>query len=72
MEGIFDRAYAAKAWAAAVVAAVFNVVTLVQVAIADEAISLTEARGICLGITAVGGVLSGGVAVFKAKNRPTL
>jgi hypothetical protein len=70
MDGIFDRAYAAKAWAAALVAAVSNVATLVQVAAADEAISLTEAKGIWLSVTAAASVLAGGWAVFKARNAP--
>lgn len=70
MNGFFDLGYAAKAWAAGLVVAVGNVVTLVQVATADEAISLTEAKGIWVGVTEVATVVVAAVAVFKARNRP--
>jgi hypothetical protein len=68
MHNIFNMAYAAKAWVAGVVVAVGNVVTLVQVAAADEAISLTEAEGIWLAITEVVTVLLAMGAVYRARN----
>lgn len=72
MNGFFDLAYAAKAWVAGVVFAVGQVVAAVQVAVADEAISLDEAQGIGLLITeAVTALLAMG-AVFKTRNRPEI
>lgn len=68
MQGFFDLAYAAKAWAAGVVVAVGNVVTLLQVAAADEAISLTEAKGIWVAVTEVATVVFAMVAVFRKRN----
>lgn len=70
MNGFFDLAYAAKAWVAAVTVAVGNVVTLVQVAAADEAISLTEARGVWIAVTEAATVVLSAVAVYHARNRP--
>jgi hypothetical protein len=68
MHNIFNMAYAAKAWVAGVVVAVGNVVTLVQVAAADEAISLTEAEGIWLAVTEAVTVLVAIGAVYRARN----
>jgi hypothetical protein len=68
MQGFFDLMYAAKAWAAGLVVAVGNVVTLAQVAAADEAISLTEAKGIWIAITEAATVALAMVAVFKKRN----
>ena len=70
MNGFLDTAYAAKAWAAGVVAAVGNVVMLTQVAVADEAISFKEAKGIWVAVTAVGTVLASAYTVFKKRNAP--
>jgi hypothetical protein len=68
MHNIFNMAYAAKAWVAGVVVAVGNVVTLVQVAAADEAISLTEAEGIWLAVTEAVTALVAIGAVYRARN----
>jgi hypothetical protein len=68
MRGWLDRAYAAKAWAGAVVAAVSAVVTAAQVAIADEAIDLTEARGVVLLALQALGVIATFRTVFNTKN----
>lgn len=70
MEGFFDMLYAAKAWAAGVVVAVGQVVAAVQVAIADDAISLDEAQGIWLLVTEAATVVFAMVAVFKRRNLP--
>lgn len=70
MQGFFDLFYAAKAWAAGVVVAVGNVVTLIQVAAADKAISLDEANGIYIAVTEALTVLGAAVVVFKTRNRP--
>lgn len=61
-------AYAAKAWVAGGIVAVGNVVTLVQVAASDEAISLTEAKGIWLAATEAVTVLLAIGAVYRARN----
>lgn len=70
MNGLFDFAYAAKAWVGALVFAVTQLVAGVQLAIADEAISLTEAQGLWLLATEVAGVIMLVRQVFKARNAP--
>lgn len=64
----FDMAYAAKAWIAGVVVAIGNVITLIEVAAADEAISLTEAKGIWLAITQAATTLFAMGAVYRKRN----
>lgn len=68
MQGFLDFAYAAKAWAAAVVVAVGQVVTAIQVASADKAISFDEARGIRVLVVQAATVMLTAVAVFKKRN----
>lgn len=70
MNGLFDLAYAAKAWVGALVFAVTQLVAGVQLAIADEAISLTEAQGLWLLATEVVGVVVLVRQVFRARNAP--
>lgn len=70
MAGFLDFAYAAKAWVAGVIVAIGNVVSLVQVAAADQAISFDEARGIWLAVTAVVTTVLTVRQVFKTKNAP--
>lgn len=71
MQGFMDFAYAAKAWVAGVVVAIGNVVTLLQVAAADQSISFTEAKGIWIAVTEAATVILTMVAVFKKRNAPT-
>lgn len=68
MQGFLDLAYAAKAWVAGVVVAVGQVVTAVQLAVADEAISFDEATGVWVLVTQAATVLLAVRAVFKTKN----
>jgi hypothetical protein len=68
MNGLFDLAYAAKAWVGGVVFAVTQLVAGVQVAITDEAISFDEANGIYLLATEVVGAVLLVRQVFKARN----
>lgn len=68
MQGWLDFLYAKKAWVGAVVAAVGNVVVLVQTAVADEAITFDEAEGIVMAAVAVLTTLGVFVGVFKATN----
>lgn len=72
MNGLLDFAYAAKAWVAGVVVAIGQVVTAVQVASADKAISFDEARGIWLLVVQAATVIAAVVAVFKKRNAPAL
>lgn len=67
MRGLFDLAYAFKAWAAGAVAAVGAVLTGWQVAAADEAITFDEARGLWLLVTQAATVLAGIVVVFRSR-----
>lgn len=72
MSGLLDFAYAAKAWVAGVVVAIGQVVTAVQVASADKAISFDEARGIWLLVVQAATVVVAVVAVFRKRNAPAL
>lgn len=70
MGEFLDFAYAAKAWVAGVVAAVGQVVTLVQVAAADEAITFDKAEGIRVAVIAALSTVAAAWAVFQRKNAP--
>lgn len=71
LKDLTDFAYTAKAWAAGVVVAVGEVVTLVQVAAADDAISLDEAKGIWLAVTQAATLVAAVFAVWAKRNRPS-
>lgn len=62
---------AAKAWVAAAAAFVTQVAAAVQLVVADEAVSLTEAKGLLLLATEGVGLLAGFLAVFRTGNAPT-
>lgn len=70
MRGFFSLAYAGKAWVAAFTAVVTQIVAAVQLAAADQAISLTEAKGVWLLVTEAAGMVAGMVAVFRRRNGP--
>lgn len=66
--GLFDVAYAAKAWVSGVVFAGTQLVAGVKLAAADQAISFTEAQGLwLLGIEFLGAVAVIG-SVFATRN----
>ena len=71
MQGFFDFAYAAKAWAGGLWFAIGQVVAAVQLAVADEAISFDEAQGIWLLVTEAATVAVAMTAVFKRRNAPS-
>lgn len=71
LRGALDLAYAAKAWLGTLVAAIAEVVLLVQTAIADEAISFEEAEGIWMAVVAVVGVVVTFLTIFSTRNKPT-
>lgn len=60
----------AKAFVATIVTAVTGVVALIQVAVADKAISLDEAQGIWLAITVAIGTIVAAYAVWRTPNKP--
>jgi hypothetical protein len=70
LSDLTDFAFTAKAWAAGVVVAIGEVVTLVQVAVSDDAISLDEAKGIYLAATQVVTLVVAVYAVWRARNKP--
>jgi len=60
----------AKALVAAAVSAVFGVIAVVQVAVADKAISLDEANGIWLAVTLAAGAIATAYGVWRTRNKP--
>lgn len=71
MNKALNTYYAAKAWWGGVMAALTGLSTAIQASLADDAVSLTEVRGIImLGTTLVGAVLSFS-AVWAARNAGT-
>jgi len=71
MTGILDWAYAKKAWLASVWMAGAAVYELVVASIGDEAVTLTEAKGIWMALGGLAAILGVHVSVFKAKNAAT-
>lgn len=65
-----DTAYAAKAWVGSVVAAVGAAVLTIEAVTADKAITLDEANGVVMAITAVVTVLATFGSIFHTENKP--
>lgn len=69
LNDILDVAKTAKAWVAGFVAILTQIVAAVQLAAADEAISLTEAKGVWLLVTEAVGMVAAVYTVWRTKNR---
>lgn len=68
-ENLFTLYYAAKAYAGAVVTAVTGVILAVEAALSDKAISLDEANGVIMLVTAAVGVVATFGSVWKTRNK---
>lgn len=69
LDDILSFARTAKMWVAGLIAAVTQVIQLIQVAAADEAISFDEAKGIWLAITGAISTLLVMIGVYKTANK---
>lgn len=72
LQDMLDFAKTAKAWVAAAVVTVGEVITLVQVVVADEAITLDEAKGVYIAVTQAVTILLASFAVWAKRNRPVV
>jgi len=59
-----------KAFVAAIVTAVGGIVALLQVTLSDKAISLDEANGLWLAVTAALTTIAAAYGVWRAPNKP--
>lgn len=71
LRGLLDFAYGAKAWVATAIGIVADIVILIQVVAADEAITFEEAEGVRLAITAGIANLLTLLGTFAVKNKPS-